>query len=1439
MNKSTGIICLILLTLLIAPAAAATLYVDDDGGEGVYTTIGAAVTAAADGDGIIVKDGTYTENVQVDKLLCICSENGAGAVTVTAASPAKPVFNLAANGVTVEGFTVCGPGDWGGVEIVGFKDCTVRKNDVSGCYNGIHIGGDASGNTVEENYCHENDKRGLSVRDTATGNLLFNNTCEKNAEDQICIKDAANNNIIWANAFNGTVELRTANIYHSSAEVTYTYGSKACTGHVGNYYSRYTGADADTNGIGDTPMSFGTYKDEYPMMGLWRNGEITGGPIDPADLVIAIAGAPGCTGEGADVAFEDTVTVTNNGTATAEAFSVFLYATLTSEEEIVVGNLTVESLAGGGAAADLTFTWEPPRREMKMLRAVVDAGEVVTETNETNNEATFTITPPSYGGTTEVTVIKHAENGTVVNSTTVHFRWMERNLPVLGDGKTRYYHQGPVFENEWKMVHPNEPYDKWNPTEDVNLVDYGVMRGTDVRDLCDLVGGMTPGDRITVRARDGWKVSFGYVNIYEYEARQGPLVLTWEADGKKVPGGYRDGMRVFFFADNSTNPHGWHVFGIDDMVNCLRPSDWHFYEDEPSPKGISTKFVKEIHIYTRDPPAVERIVVKPELADVFAGEVQQFVAICYDQYDDVMKNIPVTWSFSNETVGEIEQDGLYTGHAIGTAHVVATVEGVNGTATVFPTEIVAWADPCESAAGWTGTNFLVNDAKFHEGRNSISSGWSTKNSLAERTIIFPERATTLSFDAYVYLDRTVDGDWAKIFLDDTEIVEGKNDGSMWKNYVIDISGYAPGEHTFRLQTHFNESSSKYRYLSVGVDDIRLMAARDVPTGPPVATLYVDDDGGDGIYTTISDAVAASNAGDTIVVKDGVYTENVLVDKLLVIRTENGAGAVTVTAATTGKPVFDVNADGVTVEGFAVRGPTDEHVAGIEIVGFDDCIVRKNDCAGCYNGIHLGGDATGNTVEENYCHENSKRGLSLRDTVAGNLVFNNTCENNAEAEICIKDSAKGNTVWANAFLGPVEIKTANTYHSPEEVTYTYRGGEYTGYVGNHYSRYTGIDDDTNGIGDTSMSFGTYKDDYPMMGEWQNGVISAPAPELTTITLDPTTAGMTVGDGRQFTATARNQYGEEIAGTKFTWTSSNNAVATVNATGYVEAVAAGTATITATSGEVSGTAEVTVSLAPAELTTIVIEPATASLTVGDGRQFTATARNQYGEEIAETTFTWTSSNTAGATVNATGYVEAVAAGTATITATSGEVSGTAEVTVSAAPSPEFTALTLKKGWNFVSVPRTLAPGNDTALIFADVDSAGHSILAFDAAAGLWKTLGENDIVRPLDGIWVYAAESTTVEITVDPAKPATPPTKHLAEGWNAIGFSDIAPEPARDALTSVKDTWAILIGFDAEKQAYEHSAINGATGTHADTCPMIPGKGYWLYMRADGTLAAIST
>ncbi len=179
-------------------------------------------------------------------------------------------------------------------------------------------------------------------------------------------------------------------------------------------------------------------------------------------------------------------------------------------------------------------------------------------------------------------------------------------------------------------------------------------------------------------------------------------------------------------------------------------------------------------------------------------------------------------------------------------------------------------------------------------------------------------------------------------------------------------------------------------------------------------------------------------------------------------------------------------------------------------------------------------------------------------------------------------------------------------------------------------------------------------------------SAPVP-VASVSVSPAADTLQVGQTQQLTATARDANGNVLTGRAVTWSSSNTAVATVSSTGLVRAVAAGSASIRATSEGRTGTSAITVTAAPPTVATVTISPSSASVEQGATVQLTATARNASGTAIPGQVFTWSSTNTAVATVNSSGVVSGVGAGTATIRATTSGVTGNATVTVSSAPPP----------------------------------------------------------------------------------------------------------------------------------------------------------------------------
>src|SRR2546425_2494982 len=164
-------------------------------------------------------------------------------------------------------------------------------------------------------------------------------------------------------------------------------------------------------------------------------------------------------------------------------------------------------------------------------------------------------------------------------------------------------------------------------------------------------------------------------------------------------------------------------------------------------------------------------------------------------------------------------------------------------------------------------------------------------------------------------------------------------------------------------------------------------------------------------------------------------------------------------------------------------------------------------------------------------------------------------------------------------------------------------------------------------------------------------------VASVTVSPTAASFAMGATNQLTATPKDSNGTALSGRAVTWATSNPAGAAGSASGLVTGAAAGATTITATSEGQSGTAAMTVTNVP--VASVTVSPATASLMVGATTQLTATAKDLNGTALTGRTVTWATSNAAVALVSASGLVTGVAAGAATITATSEGESGTSAV------------------------------------------------------------------------------------------------------------------------------------------------------------------------------------
>ncbi|HTW48998.1 MAG TPA: Ig-like domain-containing protein [Acidobacteriaceae bacterium] len=215
----------------------------------------------------------------------------------------------------------------------------------------------------------------------------------------------------------------------------------------------------------------------------------------------------------------------------------------------------------------------------------------------------------------------------------------------------------------------------------------------------------------------------------------------------------------------------------------------------------------------------------------------------------------------------------------------------------------------------------------------------------------------------------------------------------------------------------------------------------------------------------------------------------------------------------------------------------------------------------------------------------------------------------------------------------------------------------------------------------------------------------APTVTSIAVTPAPAGIVAGTTQQYTATATYDDGSTANVTaSATWTSSSASVATIDSSGLATAVAAGSATITASLSGVSGTAVLTVvSSTPVS---IAITPNPASFAMNTTQQYTATSTYSNGMTADVTSSAaWSSSNADVAAIDSSGLATGVASGLTAITASYNGVSASAPATVTIAPGtgvniPTWHVDDNRSGLN--AGEQSLTPANVTSATFGKLFS-----------------------------------------------------------------------------------------------------------------------------------------
>ncbi|MDE6032062.1 MAG: Ig-like domain-containing protein [Oscillospiraceae bacterium] len=325
--------------------------------------------------------------------------------------------------------------------------------------------------------------------------------------------------------------------------------------------------------------------------------------------------------------------------------------------------------------------------------------------------------------------------------------------------------------------------------------------------------------------------------------------------------------------------------------------------------------------------------------------------------------------------------------------------------------------------------------------------------------------------------------------------------------------------------------------------------------------------------------------------------------------------------------------------------------------------------------------------------------------------------------------------------------------------------------------------------------------------------------TAIAIDET-ASILVGATKTLAVTTTPTGADELT---YTWTSSATDVATV-ANGVVTGVAAGEAVITVKAGTLEATCTVTVTAETKPATKVTLNKTTLTLEEEETDTLTATITPADSTD----SITWTSSDTAIATVDQTGKVTAVAEGTATITAKANdEAFADCAVTVTAKATPPaddtsdyallyegaFEVTTAYEG-NQIEVANAVA-GDKITVTYEINDAGAYHQLSFKHAGTGWPALTSpaytnewNCVDVSADGTFTftlnaedaanivanklvvsgYSVTITKVELNVE-KKPAEDPTEPSSyETGNVETVTDYVPTTAGTKLVVMSITEA---------------------------------------------------
>ncbi len=289
------------------------------------------------------------------------------------------------------------------------------------------------------------------------------------------------------------------------------------------------------------------------------------------------------------------------------------------------------------------------------------------------------------------------------------------------------------------------------------------------------------------------------------------------------------------------------------------------------------------------------------------------------------------------------------------------------------------------------------------------------------------------------------------------------------------------------------------------------------------------------YQKIQWAIDNASVDDMIVVKDGIYIENVVIDKSITLMSESGPNNCKIGAADSDLPVIKIVADNAKVTGFCIEGQNcgiyiydsdicvvhdmkfvsnkysvriknsddcevydcvfDSNEYGIILNSSEECLIMDNNFIGNDFAVVLN-TSDDNEISENYfesntygifCENSNSNYIESNEFVkdekavvlksSNELMIDDNSFTDCVCSLSLMDSFD-NEIYLNDFVRS-SVKSQNSvnyWNSTILYLYEYNGHEYVSYIGNYWDDYTGVDSNNDGIGEQSYIIDTDNLDY---------------------------------------------------------------------------------------------------------------------------------------------------------------------------------------------------------------------------------------------------------------------------------------------------------------------------------------------------------------------------